>query len=64
MNKQLEYIIGLTAYYLNGKRDYFTVMCNDVDEESARYSVWHRFKSLQNNNDIECLITHLPRVAS
>jgi len=64
MNKQLEYIIGLTAFYLNGTRDYFTVRCRDIDEESARYSVWQEFKSLKHNHDIECLITNLPRVAS
>ena len=63
MNAQLEFIIGLTAFYLNGRRDHFTVKYRDIDEESARYSVWHEFKSLKHNHDIECLITNLPQVA-
>jgi len=64
MKAQLEFIIGLTAFYLNGSRDYFTVKHRDFDEESARYSVWHSFKSLTNNQDIECLITNIARTAS
>jgi hypothetical protein len=64
VNAQLEFIIGLTAYYLNGSRDHFTVKRKDNDEESARYSVWHELKSLKHNQDIECLITSFPHVAS
>lgn len=64
MNAQLEFIIGLTAYYLNGKRDYFTVKCKEIDEESARYTVWHQFKSQKHNQDVDCLITSLPQTAS
>jgi isoleucyl-tRNA synthetase len=64
MDTQLEFIINLTAFYLDGRRDRFTVKCKDIDEESARYSVWHELKSLTHNQDIECLITSLPQVAS
>lgn len=63
LNPQLEFNIGLTAFYLNGRRDHFTVKCRDIDEESARYSAWQEFKSLKHNHDIECLITTLPQVA-
>jgi len=57
MNYQPEYMIGLTAFYMNGRRDYFTVRYEGFDGEMARYAAWHEFKSY--NHDIECLSTHL-----
>ena len=59
MDNLMEFIIGLSASYFNGSKDYFTIRYRDKDGESARYSVWHEFKSLQHNHDIECLTTTL-----
>jgi len=46
MDNQLEYVIGLTAFYPDGSKETFTVKQRDVDSEVARYSVWHEFKAI------------------
>ena len=57
MDTRLEYLIGLTAFYLDGSTETFTVKHKDVDPEFARYSVWHEFKAIGDKLGVQSVMT-------
>ena len=63
MNNQLEYVIGLTAFYPDGSNETFTVEHTGVDSEVARYSVWHEFKAIGEKLGIYYVTTSVLQLA-
>ena len=57
MSKSCEFVIGLTAFFTDGTKELFTVTHTGIDEESARYSMWHEFKNIGDKIGVEYVTT-------
>lgn len=56
---ELEYRIGVTFVYSDGRRETITVFRRGSDEESSRHDVWHEYKNRFCSASDVCLITTL-----
>ena len=45
MTSELQYAIGMTVFYGDGKTDTVTVNYKGTDAESARNAAWHEYKN-------------------
>ena len=56
---ELEYRIGVTFMYPDGRHESITVSRHGNDEESSRHAVWHEYKNRFSEVSQGCLITNL-----